>query len=149
MAHNGGYHNGDVFAEGPWTPAITFGTAGDLSVGYTTQFGWWERRLNKATLWCNVLTKSFTYTTASGTLLVTGLPFTSRSTTSFNSSGALSQIRGYTKANFTQVMAQLTAGSATIRFNSSGSGQTPAPLTATDVPSAGTVNLVFQIDVPI
>lgn len=132
-----------------WTPGVTFATPGDIVVAYTTQVGWWVRRGNWILAGFNILTSSFTYTTASGSLNVTGLPFTSRNTTGITSSGVISQIRGYTKANYTAVAAQLIAKTAVIRFMASGSGQTPAILAVADVPSAGTVNLVGQVEYPI
>lgn len=71
-----GTANRPVNEVGTWTPGLTFGTPGDLSVAYTTQVGRY-RKYGKL-LWIDfrIVTSTFTFTTASGAINVTGLPFT-------------------------------------------------------------------------
>jgi hypothetical protein len=58
-----------------WTPAIDFATHGDLSVSYGSQSGTYSRIGNIVVASFSV-TFTPTYTTASGLLHITGLPFT-------------------------------------------------------------------------
>ncbi len=57
-----------------WTPTMTFATPGDLSIAYTTQSGTYSRIGNIVCL-TFVLAFAPTFTTASGSFQVTGLPF--------------------------------------------------------------------------
>lgn len=61
---------------GTWTPAVSFATPGDLSVTYSVQSG--RYRKYGRLLWVDfrLQTSAFTFTTASSSFLVTGLPFT-------------------------------------------------------------------------
>lgn len=61
---------------GTFVPAITFSTPGNLSVSYTTQTGQWRRMGKSLFVAFRVTCSAFTHTTASGTLNITGLPFT-------------------------------------------------------------------------
>lgn len=62
-------------SQGSWTPTITFATPGTSSVAYTTQTGTYARVGNVVTLNFQV-TFTPTLGTASGALLIQGLPFT-------------------------------------------------------------------------
>ena len=68
---------------GTWTPVVTFATPGDLSVSYNTQIGSYNRCGNQVTINFSLVFTP-TYTTASGFLVITGLPFVS-DTSSFGS----------------------------------------------------------------
>lgn len=64
----------DDYEEGTWTPTISFATPGDLSVVYSTQSGRYTK-VGRAYLFdATVSTSTFTYTTATGTLRISGLP---------------------------------------------------------------------------
>ncbi len=66
----------DDYEEGTFTPAITFGTAGDLSVTYTTQTGYYTKVGRLVHIMITMITSALTHSTASGNFRVTGLPFT-------------------------------------------------------------------------
>jgi hypothetical protein len=71
-----------------WTPVFTFATPGNLSVAYTVQNGYYSRVGNIVTV--NFLIQfAPTFTTSSGNALVTGLPFTSNSSSNNTAWGAL------------------------------------------------------------
>lgn len=70
----------DYYEEGTWTPVWTFSTMGDLSVSYSSQVGIF-RRIGKLNYLSIIMTATPTYTTASGALEITGMPFNSSSTT--------------------------------------------------------------------
>lgn len=65
---------------GTWTPVITPGTsAGDFAATYSVQLGTWVKTGDMVTVSFDVrpATANFTTTTATGTLQLNGLPFTS------------------------------------------------------------------------
>lgn len=57
-----------------WTPTLTFAVPGDLSVAYTTRAGWYWRLGNIFYVQAQIETSTWTWTTASGSLKVTGFP---------------------------------------------------------------------------
>lgn len=70
----------DDYEKGTWTPVITFVTPGDLSVVYSLQSGRYTK-IGQAFLWeATMTTTTFTYTTATGNLRVSGLPFAAAGT---------------------------------------------------------------------
>ena len=123
-----------------FTVTLTCGTPGDLSVSYTTQTGYIEISGNKITAWFNVITSAFTHTTASGNLLLTGLPFRASTLMSPFFGGSVS-FSGMTKANYTHVVPSVASASTQITLYASGSGQASTALAITDFPTGGTVKL--------
>ena len=123
-----------------FTPVLTCGTPGNLSVSYTAQLGYAEISGNKITAWFDIITSAFTHTTASGNLLVTGLPFRASALMSpFFGCGV--NFSGMTKANYTHVVPAVAAATTQITFYASGSAQASAVLAITDFPTGGTVKL--------
>ena len=68
---------------GTWTPVVTFATPGDLAVVYNAQVGSYTKIGRLVTISCTISTTTFTYTTASGNLQVTGLPFAAKTVTNY------------------------------------------------------------------
>lgn len=133
----------DDYEEGTWTPVLTFNTAGNLSVAYAVQAGTYTKIGKRVFLSFNIQTSSFTHTTASGSLQLTGIPFPTAGAQSWWE-GAVG-FSGVTKASYTQVVPEIVGAGSTIIFQASGSGQSMATVTATDVPTGGTVHLRGQI----
>jgi hypothetical protein len=132
-----------VSIPGIWTPTLTFATPGDLAVTYGTRVGGYIRRGKVMTYNFDVRTSAFTHATASGNLQLTGLPFASAGA---NQEWYGSLIwTGITKASYTQVSARITEGVMLIIFGASGSGQTIANVTAADMPTGGTVQLIGSV----
>jgi hypothetical protein len=131
----------DDYEEGTWTPVFTFATAGDLSVVYSTQVGTYTKVARLVVLQLQIVTSTFTHTTASGDANITGLPFTSLNVTAAGTMGKL-RWQGITKANYTEIGTGLGVNSATFSMQASGSAQNFASVTATDMPSAGSVSLL-------
>lgn len=128
-----------------WTPALTFATPGDLAVAYATRIArYWQISTNLVLVQFNIVTSSFTFTTASGALQISGLPFTSNSTVGLIARGALT-FGGINKAGYSQVMGAMGGNVSVLGFNASGMGQTPAAVTATDTPTGGTMTLVGEM----
>jgi hypothetical protein len=132
--------------EGTWTPVLTFATPGDVAVTYTTQAGTFTKKGREVTLAFNIVTAAFTFTTASGNLLITGAPFANSAAGA--RFGSLSW-GGITKATYTQVNARVGLSTATINFQASGSGVAASPISATDTPTGGSMvlngTIVFEV----
>ena len=123
-----------------WTPALTFATAGDLSIAYTTQNGVWTRDGDHIDVWFNVTTSTFTHTTASGSVQITGLPVAASSAVTLNYRGSMS-VQGITLANFTQFEPHVASGGSLINIHASGSAQSLTAIAAAHMPTGGTVIL--------
>jgi len=68
----------DDYEEGTWTPALTYSTPGTLSVGYQNREAFYTKIGNFVYFSCFVQLNAFTKGTASGTLRISGLPFTAQ-----------------------------------------------------------------------
>ena len=122
---------------GTWTPTLTFSVPGDLTVTYTSPLGYYFRQGNQVTLYFRVQTSSFTFTTASGNLLLSGIPFPGINIPNLIAYGNC-QWSGITKANYTQISIRVTPNGSNLTFIAMGSGQTAVVLTAADTPTGGT-----------
>jgi hypothetical protein len=131
----------DDYEEGTWTPVLTIGTPGDLSVAYTTQSGTYRKVGGLLFITGNIRTSTWTHTTASGTVNVTGLPFTSTATYQHNFTTLW---QGITKANYTHVYMRLAAAASSMNVGVSGSGRAADMAAAADAPTGGTVRLNFS-----
>lgn len=127
------------YAEGTWTPTLTFATPGDLSVVYSSRLGNFTRVARRVKADFYITTTTFTHTTASGSLQLTGLPFPCRS--GFTAFSGPCVAWGWTKANYTHLGSQVAAAGSLINFPITGSGQALTALTAADMPTGGTVVL--------
>ena len=132
------------YEEGTWTPAYTFATPGDLSVVYTIQKGRYTKVGRIVTLEITLDTSTFTHTTASGDLQITGLPFTIGGISGAVSGSCLIW-DGLTVTNYTVILAQMVQGDTRINFRMAGSEQGLSALlsthaiTATDKILRGTI----------
>jgi len=125
--------------DGTFTPVLTFATPGNLNVAYSVQSGRYTLNRKQCTVHILITTSTFTHTTASGLLRITGLPFAMASGSGY--AIMASGMSGYTKAGFTQISAELAAASTTLALWASGSGVTGTELAATDTPTGGTVQI--------
>lgn len=125
---------------GTWTPAFTFATAGDLSVTYSEQAGYYYRVAKIIVAIFDIVSSAFTHTTASGNATISGLPFAATNQNNLRVRGAL-EWGGITKANYTNVVTVLAGNATTMNLIASGSGQAPSLVTAANMPTGGTVQL--------
>ena len=121
----------DDYEEGTWTPTLGFSTAGDLSVAYSVQEGSYTKIGNLVEVHFEVITSTFTHTTAAGQFFVAGLPFTAG-----DDSGTTVDMRGWTKANYTSTGLQAELNTSRLYGTASGSGQSVSGLSPTDIPNA-------------
>ncbi len=130
----------DAVSSGTWTPVITFSTPGDLAVTYSPQLGNYIKIGKLVILSFNVTAATFTYTTASGSLQITGAPYTNNMASSLGAAIPI-LFNGITKANFTTIAANMAAGSSVITIQASGSGQSLGNVTEADAASTSVVAL--------
>lgn len=67
----------DDYEEGTWTPTVTFTVPGNVNVAYGTRIGTYTKIGNQVSITFSIATSTFTHTTSTGVMLITGLPFTS------------------------------------------------------------------------
>jgi hypothetical protein len=127
----------DDYEEGVFTPVLTCATPGNLTRTYATQEGFYTKIGRLVTVHIAIGTATFTHTTASGIVFITGLPFTPVQ----NNYAAFSSWAGFTSANYTFLSAQIVGTVSSVYVNKSGSGQALALTPITDFPTGGTVQL--------
>lgn len=128
-----------------WTPVLTFATPGNLAVAYSTQFGrYYQLSSNLVLVQFNITTSAFTFTTATGNLQITGLPFTDANLAALRMSGSCSW-GGITKAGYTQMSLGMPNNNSLFQLSASGSGQAIAAVTAADTPTGGTIALIGEV----
>ena len=133
------------YSASTWTPVLTFATAGDLAVVYSLQSGWYVKVGNLVTAGYSIITSTFTHTTASGAVRITGLPVASANT----SIGTL-QWRGITKAGYTDISTLASAANGSLlTVPAHGSGVAPSSVAAADMPTGGTVALIGTVQYPV
>jgi hypothetical protein len=149
MTADGAFKNDSIaYAEFTWTPVLTFATAGDLSVAYSSRIGTGIKVGSQVTGFFDIQTSAFTHTTASGLLNITGFSYTSKASPAQTYRGELVW-QGITKANYTDASCAVAANSSTILAQMSGSGQTLATLAAGDLPTGGSVILIGSITIQV
>jgi len=130
---------------GEWIPALTLAVPGDLAVTYSTQLGRFRRMGDLCFWWLRLVTTSFVYSTASGQLSLTGLPFAP--STDFEWAGAGS-FRGWTKVGFTTATpVVLPAGD--MRWRMTGGGQAEPFMASGDIGSGATIAISASGSYPL
>jgi hypothetical protein len=117
---------------GTWTPTLSFVTPGNLSVAYSAQDGQYIRIGNWVLLHFIIITSTWTHTTASGQLQMSGLPFAAATT---NVRSAVAQSSGITRAGMTFIAATSAPGETYMRFETSGPGVSVAEADTTNAAS--------------
>lgn len=121
-----------------WTPAITFGTPGDLSVSYATQTGKYTRIGNLIHV-SYTLVFTPTYTTASGNFSITGLPFVSNSGGDINTNSVYTQTITF-PASTTSLLCELPVNSSSLLLV--GIGSTATTVVSTTNVVSGTQKII-------
>lgn len=128
-----------------WTPVLTFATPGNLAVTYATQFGRYHQlSSNLVLVQFNISTSAFTFTTASGNLQITGLPFTDANLAALRMSGSCSW-GGINKAGYSQLSLGMPNNNSLFQLSASGMGQAIAAVTAADTPTGGSISLIGEV----
>jgi len=138
------------YETGTWTPVLTFATPGDLAVTYNAnqQTGTYTIIGDRIVIAFAVGTSSFTYTTASGNLQLTGLPYTAKLVSGIQNIGS-TVFGGITKVGYTQVVPRVNSNTSLVDFIASGSGVVQSNVASADVPTTSSVvlrgTLVYQL----
>jgi hypothetical protein len=127
------------YEEGTWTAVLTCGTPGDLAVTYTTQTGTYQRLGNRCTINFNIVTSAFTWTTASGNVKITGLPFTADAAVANNWGSVM--FSGFTGIGYTQMNSTVNAANTSVNLILSGTGVAISTATIAQFPTGGSVIL--------
>lgn len=147
LAQHAAAINSVLPVDGLWTPTLTAATPGDLAVAYTTRVGVYTKELPYVTIKFELQTSTWTYTTASGSILINGLPFAVSTDAddppAYN--GFITFFSGFTSANFTHLGSRIAASGTSIFLPKSGSAQAAANSAVTDWPTAGTVRIVGEL----
>lgn len=131
-----------------WAPTITFDTPGDLSISWSSQVGLYVEVGDFNVLWFELISSTFTHTTASGSLRITGAPNACRNVTNFVTTSNL-EYQNISKASYTQFSVSASANSAILKVAACAQGQNRVEVTAADLPSGNTLLLRGFIIYPI
>ena len=128
----------DDYEEGTWTPTLTFLTPGDLAVVYAEREGWYRKLGGVVVVGCNISTSTFTHSTASGKMRVSGIPFVNLG----SDDHPIGSWAGITSAGYTQlgIRSRIDEFYDPLR---SGSGVGSNNIYTTEMPTGGTVRLHF------
>jgi len=135
----------DDYEEGTWTPSFTFLTAGDFSATYSQQVGTYTRIGNRVTVNCTIVSTAFTFTTASSSFRVLGLPFTSEGTSGNQSHGALATTGVTYTSGYTMVVSNIPPSTAFIAFTQSSTAAALGGLTVANFVSGTNVTIRTSI----
>lgn len=130
----------DDYEEGTWTPALTFATPGDLATAYTIQEGTYVKIGRWVFVTCELRLSTFTHTTASGNIRVTGLPFVHNTSNYLGGSAILAQ--GWTNAG-AQPFTRVGSAASYVEVQMGESGTAIALSTTADWPTGGAPLLRF------
>ena len=136
----------DYVAPTAWTPVLTFVTPGDLSVTYTTQVGFYCKRGSLVTLFFNIVTASFTWTTASGNLEITGLPYLANATANLHAIGTIRPSGLTHPTGCTALISRISSNTQYIYLTAYGSGAATAAIAAANTTTGLQVQLIGSIE---
>ncbi len=141
LTDNSGGADNDLFNHQlSWTPVLTCGVPGDLAITYSVQFGVATKIGRMVIATFNIITSAFTHSTASGSVVITGLPYTSASVTNQKAVGSLA-FSGFTKANYTQMLGDIAPNATQLSISCAGSAQSITNAAIGDFPTGGGVVL--------
>jgi hypothetical protein len=129
----------DDYEEGTWTPTVTFATPGNLNVVYVIRSGYYTKIGRKVTAQFVMTTSTFTHTTASGFLHITGLGFTPVNT---NASGTF--WHNMITSTFTQWVVR-TVSANTFDVVGAGSGVNAGQIGVANLPTGVNYGFVGNI----
>ena len=140
------YTVSDVLLEDPndnpsgvWTPSISFATPGDLDIIQPVQIGSYIRLGQMVFCQFEVDTSTFTHTTASGELRITGLPYVPASVGTYASGHGVVSYQGITSSR-SQLGLMIANGMVIIE--ASGSGMSRAIIGAGNTTSGVNIELL-------
>lgn len=131
-----------VYETGTWSPAITYPLPGDLAITYADRLGTYTRFGNIVVASFQIVTSSYTFTTSSGELQITGIPFPSPGPLQYV--GALI-FEGLDRTDYTQFVSRLRPGSSIINVIACAPGQFPVLADTDSTVSGENITLIGTI----
>jgi len=135
-------------SETTWTPAITFGTPGDLSASYSAQVGYYNRDGNQVAAHFRISLNDITWSSASGNLRISGLPAAAKNTTGLQPTGSM-VYEGISLAGYTHICPVALPSQTYMEFQMSGAGVDLASVSAGCMSSSHTVivqgTILYQV----
>jgi len=133
----GGSSLANYIATSSFTPTFTFATAGNLSVSYASQLGYYAQ-IGSMVIANIYLSFTPTYTTSSGQAIISGLPVRSNNSTNNVSLGNIitSSSGVVFNSGGTQLILYLAPNSIAMNIFSQGSSHDGTELTITNFPTA-------------
>lgn len=136
-----------VYATGSWTPVITCATPGNLATTFNYQNGTYTRIGDMVTVFFRIAASAFTWTTASGDIRITGLPFAAAGDPLMSYSGSLDYFAGFQAASYTQAAVTVTSGNSFLNISAfnvtNGSANSAMQIAA--VPSGTSKDLIASV----
>lgn len=135
---------------GTFVPTLSPTVLGDFNIAYSSQYGRYRKDGNRVVVDVNIVTSTFTHSTASGYMRVQGLPFNASAVTGAQSKGSM-EFSGVTKAGYTQIVPAIDhTVNQQIFFMASGSGVSSTTLNIGDMPSgtAKTIKFTLSYETP-
>ncbi len=132
-----------------WTPTLSFTSPGDLNVVYSQRSGSYVKLGRLVIFKFTVTTTTFTFTTATGDLIITGVPFGPGADSVLIGAATPGSLQwgGITKANYTDIVPTFQ-GTGTpgmnqgfFNFSASGSAQALSTVTTANAPTTSTMDL--------
>lgn len=134
------------YETGTFTPTLTFATPGNLSVAYTTQSGRYVRYRDHVHVQGRLVCTP-TFSTASGELRVSGLPFISITDAANRSGVNISALTGITYgASDRQIYASINSNVSYFGFGMIGSGVSARTIAPADLASGAAFNVNFAAE---
>lgn len=126
------------FTTGSWQPEFICETPGDLDIAYTVQSGNYTQLGNIIIASFTLVTSTFTHSTASGSIAITGFPVSSADTSAGRWTCPLAY-QGIGASDHVYVFGYMEEDSTTMLIKQAGPGESIEDIDITDLPSAGAV----------
>lgn len=139
----GGGALANYIPETTWTPTFTFATAGNLSVSYASRIGFYSR-IGNMIFYTVTLVCTPTFTTASGNLMITGLPVASSANAVYCGSPIVNSAGVTYPVGSTMISAATAQGQSSLLIQSSGTATPQNTLTTTNFVSGVQIVLQFS-----
>lgn len=136
----------DDYEEGTWTAGITYATPGDQNIVIGTNVCSYTKIGRQVTISGTLITTTHTFTTASGSLQITGAPFTSKTASNYFALGPLIHAGlTVTGASITTVRIPSNSTIMTVVLSSGGPSNLGVAAAGTNTTSATNLTLEFTL----
>lgn len=129
----------DFYAEGSWTPSLSCVTPGNLAITYAYQVGSYTKIGRVIVAQYFIQPATFTHSTASGALLINGMPFTSMASPAQAWTAGSIIFTGISlPTGYTELSSLMEAGVSSLKLQLVGTNTATRTLEVTDIPTGAT-----------